>query len=86
MCMVDPVWINALSGASGGAIRGLVGYFNKVKDNKDIEWNWNKFLQSLLRSGAVGLVGGLTILQDPVSSFLAGFSGDVILHDLGLKV
>lgn len=84
--MVELPYVSVFAGAAGGALRGLVGYFQAVKDNPEEKWDWNKFGQSILRSAAVGLVGGMTVILDPVTAFLAGFSGDVVLHDLGLKV
>lgn len=84
--MVDPSITSALFGAAGGAFRGVFGFFQAVKKDPEIKWDSRKYGQSILRGGLVGFIGGLTVAKDPVTSFLTGFTGDVVLHDLGLKV
>jgi len=85
MDMVEPIILSTVAGALGGIIRGITGYINAVSKDKNEEWSWYKFLQSVIRGLGVGLVAGAVFNIDWTQALLAGFTGDVVLHDIGLK-
>jgi len=82
---MEPLLISTIAGAVGGIIRGITGYINAVGKDPEEEWDWFKFLQSVIRGLGVGLVAGAVFNTDPATSLLAGFTGDTVLHDVGLK-
>lgn len=65
-----------LVGMLGGAVRSILHYA-KQDDAFDV----GKFIKSLITASVGGLVLAHTLNLDPVGTFFAALSSDVVLHD-----
>ncbi|MCL4359790.1 hypothetical protein M1555_00850 [Patescibacteria group bacterium] len=81
--MVGTIIGQAIAGATGGFVRGLVG-ITKAKefDPKTFQFSWKQFGFTILVSMLVGLMSGLIMNVDWRMSLLAGYAGSDLLESL----
>lgn len=80
---MDQILIQALAGASGGLIRGLVGITKAKEFNPTtFKFEWRMFGFTILVSMLTGLMSGLIMNVDWRMSLLAGYAGSDLLESL----
>ena len=81
--MFEAIVVQALAGASGGLIRGLVGITKAKEFNPTtFKFEWRIFGFTILVSMLTGLMSGLIMNVDWRMSLLAGYAGSDLLESL----
>ena len=73
---MDAIIYVLLVGMLGGVVRSIVNY-----KGKDESFDPGKFMKSAIRAAVGGLILAYTLNLDPIATFFAALSSDVIMHD-----
>lgn len=71
-----------LAGASGGALRGLMGIANRLVNTKYSKVNWPWFFTSVFVSAIVGIIAASFFGDDLRLAVLAGYAGADFIEGL----
>lgn len=75
---MSSILIPLLAGLLAGVLRGLVGYFKNAELE---EFEWKRFVKTVVIAGVLGLIIGL-FTPDWKLAFALAFTGDVAVEEL----